>query len=98
MDRLITESFLGLQKEGNKLKIAPCVPKEWISFNTCYRFKSTVYQIEVDQKNGTEKMIITVDGIEQQDKIIKLTDDGIEQSVQITASYQNKLDLKGTCY
>ena len=30
--RLIIESFLGLQQEGNKLKIVPCIPEEWESF------------------------------------------------------------------
>jgi cellobiose phosphorylase len=32
MYRLITESFLGLKQERNKLKIVPCVPKEWEQF------------------------------------------------------------------
>jgi len=83
MYRLITESFLGMQQVGDKLKITPCVPKEWNSFKIRYRYKSTVYRITVMQNNPINEMILAVDGTEQRDKIITLTDDGLEHSVDI---------------
>jgi len=83
MYRLIIEWFLGFQQEGNKLKFLPCVPKEWESFKVHYRYKNTVYHIEAIQKNNSEEIIVTVDGMKQEDKMITLTDDGIEHNVQI---------------
>ncbi len=81
--RLIIEYFLGLQQEGNKLKIVPCVPEEWQSFKVDYRYKNTVYYIVVTQKNSTAEMIVTVDGVNQQDRTITLTDDRVEHNVQV---------------
>ncbi len=80
--RLIIENFLGLQQEGNKLKINPCIPGEWQSFKIDYRYKNTVYHIVVTQKNTVTKMIVTVDGVNQEDRIT-LTDDGVEHNVQV---------------
>ncbi len=87
--RLITESFLGLQQEGNKLKIAPCVPAEWESYKIHYRYKNTVYHIVVIQNFNEKEMMVTVDGEDQADKLITLADDGREHNVQITGTYQD---------
>src|SRR5665213_760967 len=84
MYRLITESFLGLQQEGNKLNFVPCIPAEWESFKVHYRYKKTLYHIAVIQEKGAAEMTIKVDGMVQQDKMITLTDDGIEHTVEIT--------------
>lgn len=84
MYRLITESFLGLQQEGNKLKFVPCVPAGWESFKIHYLYKNSIYHIAVKQESGSGEMIIKIDGTEQPDKIITLADDNIEHSVEIT--------------
>ncbi|MEO5599620.1 MAG: glucoamylase family protein [Cyclobacteriaceae bacterium] len=52
MYQLIIESFLGIQRQGNSLKIKPCIPKEWKSFQVTYRFGNTNYQIQVTQNAG----------------------------------------------
>jgi len=57
MYQLIIESFLGIQREGNHLKIKPCIPKEWKSFEITYRFKNTCYQIQVTQTDGSRPAI-----------------------------------------
>lgn len=80
---MIIEYFLGLQQEGNKLKIVPCVPVEWQSFKVDYRYKNTVYHIVVTQKNGTAEMVVTVDGVNHQDRTIILTDDEVEHNVLV---------------
>lgn len=85
MYRLITESFLGLQQEANKLKIIPCIPKEWNSFKVHYRYKNTIYHIEVMQFNSIEKIITTIDGIQQKENIITLIDDGAEHDVRVVS-------------
>jgi cyclic beta-1,2-glucan synthetase len=78
--RLITESFLGLQQEGDKLKFIPCVPKEWQSFKVSYRYKNTMYHIQFVRSGSSEEMIVTVDGIIMEDKIISLKDDGLDHA------------------
>jgi cyclic beta-1,2-glucan synthetase len=85
--RLITESFLGLQQEGNKLKCNPCIPNEWESFKVHYRYKNnTVYHIKVRQILAGAKMMVTVDGVEKEQNIITLIDDGAEHNVVIVAN------------
>ena len=83
--RLITESFLGLQQEGNKLKFAPCIPVEWKSFKVRYRYKHTVYHIVITQPDGSEQISVTLDNAEQEGKIITMTDDGLEHHVRVSA-------------
>ncbi|MEP6725917.1 MAG: glucoamylase family protein [Bacteroidota bacterium] len=85
MYRLITESFLGLQRQGNTLKCIPCVPKDWESFKIHYRYKNSIYHIEVQQTGSAEKSMVTVDGIMQENAVITLIDDGAAHSVLITA-------------
>ncbi len=84
--RLIIESFLGIQQEGNKLKFTPCIPKVWLSFKVHYRYKNTVYHIDILKITNSEEMIVTVDGIIMEDKIISLKDDGVAHSVFITGA------------
>ena len=83
--RLITESFLGLHQEGNKLTITPCVPKEWKSFKVHYLYKNTMYHIEVMQINIGEEISVRVDGVQQPGQIITLIDDGEEHTVRVAS-------------
>jgi cyclic beta-1,2-glucan synthetase len=84
--RLITESFLGLHQEGNKLKVVPCIPKEWKSFKVHYRYKSRVYLIELIQMSESKKMTLTVDGVEQSTNTITLIDERAEQKIEVAAN------------
>jgi cyclic beta-1,2-glucan synthetase len=83
MYRLIIESFIGLQKEGNRLKFVPCVPKDWESFKVQYRYKKTSYQIVYTQKSGVGEMIITLDAKEEMSGIVTLIDDGLDHEIGI---------------
>ena len=58
MYQLIIESFLGINRDGNLLKIKPCIPKEWKSFKVQYRFGNTTYQIEVTQTTGSQPAVL----------------------------------------
>jgi cyclic beta-1,2-glucan synthetase len=84
--RLITESFLGFQQEGNKLKFFPCVPEEWKSFKAHYRYKNTFYHIDVMQILAGDKMMLTVDGVETEENMMTLIDDGDEHNVVIASN------------
>jgi cyclic beta-1,2-glucan synthetase len=92
MYRLITESFLGIQREADKLKIVPCVPKEWPSFKINYRYKNTVYHIVVTQKNSSGEMKLTLDNKEVKDSFITLIDDGHSHTLAITVNTALKLE------
>jgi cyclic beta-1,2-glucan synthetase len=85
--RLIVESLLGLKLEVDKLRFAPCLPAEWEACKVHYRYRETVYHISVlNTRVGKGEMSVTVDGIEQQDKVIPLVDDHQEHSVEVRIS------------
>ena len=84
MYRLIVESLLGLKVEVDKLRFAPCLPADWETFKLHYRYRATVYHIEVRQTpTADNKTFVTVDGVLQGDATVLLVDDGLEHAVEI---------------
>jgi cyclic beta-1,2-glucan synthetase len=84
MYRLIVESLLGLRLEVDKLRFAPCLPAAWREFKIHYRYRETVYHIAVLQTGATnDRMTVTVDGVERDDKAIPLVDDRQEHWVEV---------------
>ena len=84
MYRLITESLLGLHLEIDELRISPCIPAEWKSFDIHYRYRDTFYHITVRQSGRQEQIqTVSVDGIVQRDSVIKLTNDRAHHQVSI---------------
>ena len=84
MYRLITESLLGLQREGNTLRIKPCLPDDWTEFKIRYRYLDTFYHIHIRQITQDEAVpSFTLDGIVQQAHIIPLVNDRIEHKIEI---------------
>ena len=87
MYRLILESLLGVRLEGDHLRIAPAMPRDWTSFEIDYRYRNTLYQIEVRQQEAdTGVGSVTVDGVERDDSRIPLHDDGQEHRVLVRVS------------
>ena len=84
MYQLILESFLGLKREKNILRIEPCVPAEWKSFTVHYRYEQTTYHITVEQSGGNSEAGIIVDGNSQVDNSIHLLNDHNEHIVQLS--------------
>jgi cellobiose phosphorylase len=84
MYRLIVESLLGLRLEVDKLHVAPCLPADWEAFKVHYRYRETVYHIDVlqtaEDKGGAS---VTVDGVERHDNAIPLVDDRQEHRVEV---------------
>ena len=84
MYRLIIESFLGLRLEKDRLYCTPCIPADWDGFTMHYRFRETVYHIEVRQtRDDTEAASVSVDGTEQPDGTIPLMNDRREHAVVV---------------
>lgn len=84
MYQLIIESFLGIHREGNQLKIKPCIPEEWKSFEITYRFGNTYYQIQVTQTDGS-RPAIKLDNESIVGDIIPLLDDREQHIVTISS-------------
>ena len=84
MYRLIVESLLGLRLEVDKLHFAPCLPVDWEGFKVHYRYRETVYHIDVlqtaEDQGGAS---VTLDGVDRHDKTIPLIDDRREHTVEV---------------
>jgi len=88
MYRLVVESLLGLNREADRLRLAPCLHPEWDGFIVRYRYGETLYRISVSRSEvagdgDSEAMAVTVDGIAQESDVVLLVDDGIEHRVDV---------------
>ncbi len=84
MYRLITESLLGLRLKVDKLYFEPCLPADWETYKILYRYRETIYNITILQVGtGDVNLIVTVDGVNHNDKFISLVDDHGEHSVEV---------------
>ena len=82
MYRLIVESLLGLTLEtstaGARLVFSPCLPADWPGYSLEYRYRETLYRIEVTQSAGAlEPIEIELDGVAQSSPALPLHDDGL---------------------
>lgn len=85
MYRTALEAILGFRQRGERLFLEPCIPSKWNQFTIEYRYKSSTYEITVENPDGLERgsVELTVDG-RSADGAIDLVDDG--QHHQVTAS------------
>jgi cellobiose phosphorylase len=89
--RLILESILGLEREGNRLHLRPCMPEAWQGFSLQYQMGETVYQIDVSRGAGrasapgqvAQPAALWLDGVAQAGAWIALVDDRIAHRVQV---------------
>lgn len=79
--RLIIESLLGIKREGERLRILPCLPNEWKNYKMSYRYGETLFAIEITQE-GTQSYIV-VDDVRQPDNSIPLVDDRLAHNVKV---------------
>ncbi|KLD75981.1 cellobiose phosphorylase, partial [Xanthomonas hyacinthi DSM 19077] len=91
MYRLLVESLLGLQREGDSLQLRPCLPADWERCELQYRHGSSTYHIELLQgaadrahadADAADGSGLFVDGVRQHDARIALADDGQVHRVQ----------------
>jgi cyclic beta-1,2-glucan synthetase len=85
MYRAGLESILGFYLEGDRLRIDPCIPKNWPGFEIAYRYKSTLYTIKVENRAGVNRGVVGIklDGQEIGKVPIPLKDDGGKHVVQV---------------
>jgi cyclic beta-1,2-glucan synthetase len=88
MYRLVVESVLGLTREMDRLRFAPCLPPEWNEFALRYRYGETSYHITVrrTELEGDEEIAtasVEVDGVAQVGNFVLLADDRQEHRVDV---------------
>jgi cellobiose phosphorylase len=84
MYRLILESLLGVRREADKLRFAPCLPEAWEGHRVHYRCGAAVYHLTFSRTSGGNGEIgVTVDGVAQPDAAVTLVDDQREHAVDI---------------
>ena len=81
MYRAALEWLLGFRVQGSNLVLAPCIPHGWPGFEIAFRYKSSRYEIVVDNPLGVCRGILAakLDGKmlpADQRSIIPLVDDG----------------------
>jgi cyclic beta-1,2-glucan synthetase len=77
MYRLGIEAILGISRQGNTLKVDPCIPKIWPGFKVVYRFGATRYNISVENPENVNRGVdqVLIDGRVSTDNLIHLNDD-----------------------
>ncbi|HEY5366302.1 MAG TPA: cyclic beta 1-2 glucan synthetase, partial [Casimicrobiaceae bacterium] len=87
MYRLVVESLLGIAIEmapaGARLRIAPCLPADWHGYAVDYRYKDTLYQVEVAQVAGVGSTEVRVDDVAQPGDWLPLVDDHATHRVSV---------------
>ncbi len=85
MYRLGLEAILGLQKEGDVLRIDPCIPRDWPGYVITYRHGESLYRIQVENPEGVNRGVerVTLDGADRTTKEIPLIDDGEEHQARV---------------
>jgi cyclic beta-1,2-glucan synthetase len=90
MYRLIVESLLGLDLQGEKVVLTPQLPSGWVGFRLHYRHRSATYVITVTaaQENG-----LVVDGTPRDGNVVDLVDDGREHAVELRVAPKGAANL-----
>jgi cellobiose phosphorylase len=85
MYRLLVETLLGLNLEGDHLRLTPRPPKAWDSYKIHYRYRQTVYHITFtrlpDDTTDADRLIL--DGQEIPGTVFPLLDDSHEHAVEM---------------
>jgi cyclic beta-1,2-glucan synthetase len=83
--RLGVEAMLGLRREGQLLRIEPCIPRDWPGYAMTYRQSQTTYHIQVENLSGVNQGVeeMFLDGERLPEKVIRLTDDGALHEVRV---------------
>jgi cyclic beta-1,2-glucan synthetase len=88
MYRTAIEGILGITLRGAVLRVNPCIPRNWPSFEVTYKHGSSRYRIAVENPHGVCRGIIraSLDGhdISVSPCDIELTDDGSYHYARIT--------------
>ena len=85
MYRLLIETLLGVNLEGDQLRLSPNMPKTWTTYKIHYRYRQTVYHITITRiaADSTDEPLHSLDGQVLSGKTIPLRDDRQEHAVEM---------------
>ncbi len=88
MYRATLEWLLGFRVQGENLAIDPCIPHDWPSFEIAFRYRSSRYEITVENPLGVCRGILAtrVDGemlTGNKKLLVPLVDDGATHAVHV---------------
>jgi cellobiose phosphorylase len=85
MYRLLVETLLGVNREGNQLRLEPRLPDSWDHYKIHYRYLQTVYHITISRVAGNpeEYNLLTLDGVEIPGVVLPLVDDQQEHHAEL---------------
>lgn len=80
------EDILGLKVEEGMLKVNPCISSKWEGYSIRYRYKTSIYNINVKNPEGKctgENQKFYFNGKEIEEKQIRLEDNGTINEIEI---------------
>jgi len=80
------EDILGLKIEAGMLKLEPCISSKWEEYSIKYRYKTSIYNINVKNPEGKctgENQKFYLNGKEIEEKQIKLEDNNSINEIEI---------------
>jgi cellobiose phosphorylase len=84
MYQLIVKYLLGIRLKVDRIYFEPCLPADWSSWKLHYRYRETFYHITFLRTGPSDQVTsVTVDGIEQEEKSIRLIDDRVEHLAEV---------------
>ena len=85
MYRLLIETLLGVNREGDQLRLTPRLPKNWKTYKIHYRYRQTFYHITITRlatdAPGADQLLL--DGKELGGKTVPMVDDRQEHFVEL---------------
>jgi cellobiose phosphorylase len=88
MYRIAVQWLLGIDVEGDRLRIQPCVPSSWSRYSVRLRRGRTTYEIAVEPG---ESLDVEVDGALAADGVVHMIDDGHLHAVVAKRRRANQL-------
>jgi cyclic beta-1,2-glucan synthetase len=86
MYRAGLEYILGFQLQGGRLRLAPCIPAHWPGFEIVFRYRTTRYEIRIENPHGVSRGVgsIELDGQPlAEGSTVALVDDGETHRVRV---------------
>ncbi len=86
MYRLLIETLLGVNLEGDRLRITPRLPKQWNTYKIHYRYRQTLYHITITRQAAdavASDHLLFLDGQQLSQTSIPLVDDHREHMVEL---------------
>ncbi len=86
MYRLLIETLLGVNLEGDQLRLAPRLPKAWTTCKIHYRYRQTVYHITITRlaADSAGAELLSLDGQPIAGETLPLRDDRQDHAVEMS--------------